>query len=359
MFPLLPISRGTRRWLALSISLLLIAAPVLPVQSFAPGPFVLTGGPVSENFAANSIVGQFQVQNAGSETFTYALTAGYGDNALFTIKDSSNGRLWNTAKFDYEVKTSYALQASASGSQGSHFTQTFTLQIQNADDNRPTDIVFAPEPVTVRENQGPRLISTMTTVDADGAGFAHTYTLSGPGAAYFALHPGGQLWSATSFDYEALPPPQALTITITSSDSAGAWRSETFPVWIINAADQPPTGLALSGSHRLERGAPAGTFIGTFTTTDLDLPSPGDSFTYSLVGSNCPGSSKFAIQGDRLLVNADLRFTAQPYITLCVQVTDSAGLIYPSNGQGRALDIVLEGAVLTLDHRLYLPTVRR
>ena len=84
-----------------------------------------------------------------------------------------------------------------------------------------------------------------------------------------------------------------------------------------------PTDLALSGST-IARAAPIGTLVGTLNTTD---PTPGDSFTYALVGgSGSTDNADFAIEGDRLVTDRDL--SGNPggtMLSVRIRTTDADG----------------------------------
>jgi hypothetical protein len=69
------------------------------------------------------------------------------------------------------------------------------------------------------------------------------------------------------------------------------------PGTIVARANIAPTGLVL-GNATVVEGLPAGTLVGTFTSTDPDV---GDSFAYTLVsGDGSADNAAFAIVGDEL-----------------------------------------------------------
>ena len=84
----------------------------------------------------------------------------------------------------------------------------------------------------------------------------------------------------------------------------------------------PPTGIALSSSTVAEN-QPAGTTVGTLSTTD---PDSGDSFTYSLVsGAGSDNNAKFQIAGGQLQTSGALDFEAAAHLSVRVQTDDGHG----------------------------------
>jgi ELWxxDGT repeat protein len=90
--------------------------------------------------------------------------------------------------------------------------------------------------------------------------------------------------------------------------------------------DYSPTDIALS-SNTVPENQAAGTVVGTFTTTDQNLPS--DSHTYSLVDSGTyPDNLAFAIVGNRLQTAAQFDYETKPTYSIRVRTTDSGELSY-------------------------------
>ena len=88
----------------------------------------------------------------------------------------------------------------------------------------------------------------------------------------------------------------------------------------VNAANNPPTDIALSKSN-LDENLAAGTVVGTLSTTDPDL---GDTFTYSFCGGTDDAS--FTISGNSLLSAAAFDFETKNSYSICVRTTDSGAL---------------------------------
>lgn len=84
-----------------------------------------------------------------------------------------------------------------------------------------------------------------------------------------------------------------------------------------------PTALALSNSSVAEN-EPAGTVVGTLTTTD---PDAGDTHTYTLVaGDGDTDNASFTIEGSELKTDAVFDFETQSTYSIRVRSTDQGGL---------------------------------
>jgi VCBS repeat-containing protein len=93
----------------------------------------------------------------------------------------------------------------------------------------------------------------------------------------------------------------------------------------VKKANQAPTNITLSNSSVAEN-EPAGTTVGTFTTTDPDV---GDTHTYGLVpGAGDTDNASFQISGSTLQTAAPLDFDTQSSYSIRVQTNDGKGGIF-------------------------------
>jgi len=87
----------------------------------------------------------------------------------------------------------------------------------------------------------------------------------------------------------------------------------------VNRVNFPPNDLLLNNTNLLEK-LPSGSFIGTFTTSDLD---PEDSFNYNLVpGEGSDDNDSFTLDGDGLLSNEEFDFDTKNSYTIRVKTSD-------------------------------------
>jgi ELWxxDGT repeat protein len=109
------------------------------------------------------------------------------------------------------------------------------------------------------------------------------------------------------------------TLLFTASDGISGnelWR-------VTN--NSAPTNLALSVASIAEN-LPAGTAVGTFSTTD---PDTGNTFTYSLVtGTGDADNNQFSISGNTLQTATAFNFEGKNSLTIRVRTTDQDGAFY-------------------------------
>jgi hypothetical protein len=88
----------------------------------------------------------------------------------------------------------------------------------------------------------------------------------------------------------------------------------------VTAVGNPPTNISLSNSSINEQ-LPAGTTIGTFSTTDPDV---GNTFTYSFCGG--ADDASFSISGNTLRSAAVFNWVTKRSYSICVRSTDNTAL---------------------------------
>ncbi|WP_442512185.1 beta strand repeat-containing protein [Novipirellula sp. SH528] len=114
-----------------------------------------------------------------------------------------------------------------------------------------------------------------------------------------------------------------------ANETIGADTFEVFTqgaaVLKIQSVNQAPTGLALAPTSVPEN-EPAGSTVGTLTTTD---PDAGDTFTYSLVaGTGDTDNAAFTISGNTITTNSSFNFEAKNNYSIRVRSTDQGGLSF-------------------------------
>jgi autotransporter-associated beta strand protein len=110
------------------------------------------------------------------------------------------------------------------------------------------------------------------------------------------------------------------------SNAAGVHRQllgvNGFELRLLSPPDAP-VDIAFSGTG-VSRFAPEGTVVGTLSSTD---PTPGDTFTYTLVpGAGAENNTDFAIDGDALVVDRQLsEYPVGNSLSVRVRSTDANG----------------------------------
>ncbi|MCA9926076.1 MAG: cadherin repeat domain-containing protein, partial [Anaerolineales bacterium] len=284
-----------------------------------PTDIELSNSSVTENQPTGTAVGTFTATDQnGADTHTYALIAGGGDtdNGAFQIVGDE---LQTNAVFDFESKDSYTIRVQVTDNGGLSFAKAFTITITNANEP-PTNISLSANSVAEGQPTG-TVVGTFSTTDLDSA--SHTYTLvAGEGAdnnADFQIV-GNELQTNAIFDFETK---SSYTIRVETDDGSGGTFSKAFAITITDGNDAP-TGLSLDSTD-VDEHQPTGTSVGTFSSTDPDLP--GDSHTYTLVtGIGSTDNASFTISGSTLKTAAEFDFEADPVYDIRVRTTDSGSL---------------------------------
>lgn len=199
-------------------------------------------------------------------------------------------------------------------------TQAFTINIPFVNEP-PTGINISGNSIN-ENNPTSTSILTFTTIDPNSAFDVFTYELiSGSGDddnGEFTISNDG-LQANQSYDFEANP--GSKSIRVRSTDLGGESVEETFTIR-INDVNETPTAIALSGNMEVAENLPAGTAIGSLTTTDQDA---SDTHTYSLSGT---GSDLFQVVGNVLQTAASLDFEIGSSYTLTITTTDAGQLTF-------------------------------
>jgi murein DD-endopeptidase MepM/ murein hydrolase activator NlpD len=285
----------------------------------APSNILLSKARVSEKLPTGSLVGLLTAvdQDAG-DLHSFSLVEGTGDvdNASFTISDRS---LLTNEVFDLAVKSSYSIRVSAVDRAGLSVETAFTITIMPYN-QPPTDITISKSAVPENQSAG-TAVGFFATVDPN-VDDTFTYVLvSGDGSidnALFAIT-GSTLKTAGVFDFETRT---SYSIRVRSTDSGGLFTEKAFTVQITNM-NEAPNSLSLS-STSVDENQPAGTTVGSLTSTD---PDAGDTHSYTLVsGAGSTDNSLFRISGSLLQTNAVFDFETRKTYSVRVRVTDAGGL---------------------------------
>src|SRR6202012_574109 len=129
---------------------------------------------------------------------------------------------------------------------------------------------------------------------------------------------GNVLKAKESFNFEAK---SSYSIRVRTTDSDGKSFEKKFTITVVNA-DDAPTGLALSKAE-IDENEPAGTAVGTFSTTDEDV---GDTLPHTLVaGEGATDNGSFEVSGGTLKTKESFNFEAKSSYSIRVRTTDSGG----------------------------------
>jgi VCBS repeat-containing protein len=192
---------------------------------------------------------------------------------------------------------------------------TVSVEVECVDDP-PTAVN---DTKTVLEDSGATAIDVLANdTDPDG-GTKTIESVTQPANGNVVITGGG-----TGLTYEPKAdycnePPGTTPDTFEYEITGGSQATVSVKVECVN---DPPTDLSLSKSS-LKENEPAGTAVGTFSTTD---PDPGDTFTYSLVaGTGSEDNGSFEISGNQLKAKESFNFEAKSSYSIRVKTADSGG----------------------------------
>ena len=184
-----------------------------------------------------------------ADTITYSVSGG-ADSASFSIDSSSGVLTFNTAP-DYETKSSYIVEVSATDNSLSA-TQTITVTVTDVVENGAPNITSL-QTVSVVENQTSVLTVVATDPDADPI----TYSISGgaDSASFGIDSSSGVLTFNTAPDYETK---SSYSVEVSATDNS-LTATQTISVTVTDVHEGPVTappitsptpGTALTGDSQ-------------------------------------------------------------------------------------------------------------
>ncbi len=285
----------------------------------APTAITLDNASINENTAAGSAVGQLSAEGPEeSDSYTFSLVDGFGDNTSFTITDTG---LQNAAVFNYENKSSYSIKIAVTDGNGGSLEQEFTISVN--------DINEAPTAMTLSSNSidentaAETIIATLSTSDED-TDDVHTYSLTnefGDNAGFQISE--DELITVAVPDFETK---ESYSIQVEVNDGNGGSHTQQFTI-SINDVNEAPTDIALSNDG-IDEDAEVGAVIGTLSTTDQDTD---DTHIYEVLTTiEVGGTDIYPIvaDGDDLVTAVGLDYEVLPNFEIEVQTTDSDGLTF-------------------------------
>ena len=206
---------------------------------------MMTTRSVVENTAAGENIGDpvaAMDANAG-DTLTYTL--GGTDMASFDI-NSATGQIMTKAALDFETKTSYTVDVTATDTSGLNATVMVTINVTDEVNEAPEfDSDMTTRSVAENTAAGENIGDPVAAMDAN-AGDTLTYTLGGTDMASFDINSAtGQIMTMAALDFETKA---TYTVDVTATDDAG--ESDTIAVTIMvtnmgldNAYDADDSGM--------------------------------------------------------------------------------------------------------------------
>ena len=213
-----------------------------------------------------------------TDTVTYSLT----DNAggLFAI-DANTGIVTVAGSLDAETATSHTIEVTATSTDGSTSTQSFTIDVNDVNETAISAVSDTDASAdTVAENAaiGTAVGITALATDADVTDTV-TYSLSSNPGGFFAIDANtGIVTVAGALDAETAT---SHTIEVTATSTDGSTSSQSFTIDVTDVNEFAVGGIsdADATSNTVSESAANGTAVGvTALATDADVT---DTVTYS------------------------------------------------------------------------------
>ncbi|MHA8050258.1 cadherin domain-containing protein, partial [Aquirufa sp. ROCK-SH2] len=296
---------------ALSINNLDEVAPV-----FSSG----TTASVNENVSGGTTVYTASATDPSTDggpstPVTYTLSG--TDAASFSI---SSGVVSINASPNYEVKSSYSFDVTATDNAGNAATQTVTLSINNLDEVAP--IFSSGTTASVNENvSGGTTVYTASATDPStdgGPSTPVTYTLSGTDAASFSISSGVVSINASP-NYEVKT---SYSFIVTATDNVGNAATQTVTLSINNLDEVAPV-FSSGTTASVNENVSGGTTVYTASATDPSTDGgPSTPVTYTLSGTD---AASFSISAGVVSINASPNYEVKSSYSFDVTATDNVG----------------------------------
>ena len=277
---------------------------------------------IPENEVIGTAIGTFQVSDPdeeGGHTIELTDSAQYPDNSFFSI----DGNVLQSADvFDFESKTSYQIQVSATDEDDLTITEEFTIQVVNVND--PPVLEAIDNQFT--EEETPLLL----TLSAD------IFVLGD--ATYSAVINQGDVTHEVDGNILTLTPGLdwvgTASITVTVTDADGGQDSKSFQLEVTPVNDRP-RGVEIDQNGVSENQAP-GAIVGNLSAVD---PDEGDTHFFTLPSiQGYPDNSLFAILGNQLVTDDTFNFEAKAFYSILVETRDEDNLTHREQLVIRILD---------------------
>ncbi len=257
-------------------------------------------------------------------TVSLTITGG-ADQDDFELTDNTLSFKAASLPLDFETKSSYTVQVTASDGVNTDDTESFTFNIQDV--NEAQTVVSPVGDFAVDQGSPIAAVDASSIFDDQDAGANGTLTYTA------TLADTNPLPDWLSFDGTTLtgaPANQDVGITsirITAQDTGGLSISDTFDITVNNINDAPVVEDQNLGS--IPENTAVSTVVGTVTALDPDTPY-GDTISFSITGGNTDLNANetfpFSIDSSSGVITVadpdDLDFETQATFLLTVTVTD-------------------------------------
>lgn len=261
-----------------------------------------------ENQPIGSYIGRlFVVDEDQGDTHTYTISS-----ALFS---TSGNDLVSNVIFDFEDVNTYNISITATDAAGVQVTRDFTISVGDVNE-APFNLQLSNSSIDEELPAG----SLVGIISADDPDANNVVSFELADETDFTITQGNQLVTSRVLDFETQ---SNFTVQITAADQDFTSITEDFVITVndINEpANSAPTDISLSNST-VNENAPAGTVVGTLSTTD---PDPNDTHNYTITNTGTP----FNLNGDQLRTTQVFDFETQDSYAITVTTNDGRGGVY-------------------------------
>ena len=291
----------------------------------APTAISLSNHKILENEAAGTLIGRFNTADPDAgNSFNYLFAMGENDidNDSFNIRGDS---LITDAVFDFEKKSTYFIRVMAVDQDGAVFERSFTIVIEDVDENPKaiTDIRLSKHEVPENDTV-PVFVGKLSTVGGIPA-FNYDFVIGdGDYDNDRFMISNDTLYALVSFDFENR---SLYFVRIQTTDIMGESMSKLMLI-LAEDVNESPYALNLF-NNVIDEQQPAYSLVSKIISFDQDK---GDTHNYSLVeGEGDTDNAHFIIRGDSLLTADVLYFDQKPAYSIRLQTTDLGGMSYSTN----------------------------
>ena len=227
---------------------------------------------INENAPNGTVIGTLTGVDADNSALTYSII---NPDGRFSI-DPSTGivSVLNGSLLNYENAQSHDIIVQVSDGINAPYQETFTVNLNNTNDNAPNDITGTLPSINENSSNG-TVIGTLTGVDPDNSTL--TYSIINPDGRFAIDASTGivTVLNGSLLNYENA---QSHDIVVQVSDGINAPYTETFTVNLNNVNDNAPSDIT-GTLPNINENSSNGTVIGTLAGVDPD----NDTLTYSII----------------------------------------------------------------------------
>ncbi|WP_306144977.1 cadherin domain-containing protein [Roseibium sp. MMSF_3412] len=266
-----------------------------------------TANQIREDAAAGTAVGVTAQATDEDATATVSYEV---DDPRFVIDDNGVVTLAEGASFDADTEGDVSFTVTATSSDGSSSSETFSISVTDLNDETPTDIALSDSEVD-ENSSGGTVVATLSVSDAD-LNDTHVYQIADDPSGFFEIT-GNEIRvkDGALLDHEAA---DEHTLTLTVTDAAGQSHSEDVTI-SVNDVNEAPQNINLNALD---------------TAADF---SASDGYTSS------SSLSDMGLEADTTVVTVSFSTASD---------IDTAQTLFETGGNYYGLNIVIEDGVLNV-----------